>query len=306
MQNVFGKTLTGYLETLTGSKRRRTDTSCHTDPAPPTTPPPFVRENAFQMQTESYDGSQSNLSASTASPLSAPTSDDDDGVQTVYESKVALIPACSNSHGKVKGKDKLDPPRRCSLKILGCGKHPECGQGRITPSTAIEPLFRLTTGNAQHDLKRWLTTPNSRLCGGEAERTIAFVQDDRFTDTDLEILMAFVICEIQYEHAYVKGLIDYAQRFPYMLHLRGAQQADRDYIQMKPEHFYDVPRIGLEEDVVHAAIELDYLRSVAEYAGRNILIAKQKAATDGDWWEIAELERFGVIGRAKDESMLIA
>ena len=85
MQNVLGKTLTSYL----GLKRRRTDTSLRTDPAPPTTAPSSVRENAFQMQTESYDGSQSNLSSiSTTSEELTTTINDElgDELTMVYKS----------------------------------------------------------------------------------------------------------------------------------------------------------------------------------------------------------------------------
>ena len=223
--------------------------------------------------------------------------DDGDANVDVHEGKISLLPACINHHGKFKGKDNEGEPRRCERRARTCGDFILCDECIIVPSSEGKQDFRLTTSDPEHDLKRWLTTPNSRLEGHEASRTVQFLREQRFSYADLHEAMTFAIQEVMSEHEHIASLEECSQRVPYHLniHIPVATKANTAYFSMKPEHFDSVPLEGLEDDLVEAAKELDYLRAVADWLGKKILDAKVRAAKLGNWSEITELLRLGVI-----------
>ncbi|KAK3702030.1 hypothetical protein LTR37_015144 [Vermiconidia calcicola] len=158
------------------------------------------------------------------------------------------------------------------------------------------PLL-LETRDTRYDLRRWLKTPNSRLCGGEDDRDVDFLKGERFDYCDILECLLDAIAEICNEHTHIESLLSYAARSPYNWRFKQpvAERADPNYLTMEPEHFDGVPRSGLEDDLVDAALELDYLRGISEAIGARIFQGKIKAAKDGLWAETQGLLNCGVI-----------
>ena len=297
---VLGKKLAAYIENMTGSaKRDSTDTPLLTDAAAkPSTPGEEAGGMSLPNQEPTHEMNNEELLIDLTTSSSEQSSGDESvGENNVYMPTVALIPRCNNVHGKIKGKAREDQPR-LSKKARECGRFDHCDEGLLAPITARTPDFRLTTDNALHDLKRWLTTPNSRLGGCREQRSAEFLQSDHFTEQDLYNALIFAVDEIRYEHAHITSLVEYGGRYTYYIgssRTHVTREANKEYVDMQPAHFVDVPRDGLVKDVAEAAAELDYLREVADSIGYKIMDAKGRAARNGNRTEIAELLRLEVV-----------
>lgn len=282
-------------ESIDGSSASYRTTNNGSDTDPPSNL--ALMGNKEDRRDTHSPGTESTLMSPTISESSATMTDDDEETthSNVYESKIALYPACNPFCGKIKGKAKKGE-RRYSFRSTRCGSYEDCEQATLSPPTAVNKIT-LTTEDPLHDLKRWFTSPNSSLDGEKEPRSIDFLQREAFTDDHLRDAMLFAINEIQYEHAHIDSLFEYAARSPYNLNLQApaALDANASYFTMAPEHFDGVPRDGLEEDIVNAATELDYLKGVAESIGRKILEQKCRVAKLGNRTEQAELVRLEVV-----------
>ena len=242
-------------------------------------------------------GSAMKSQATTADLL---TTEDENNIvetQTVFQSSVALRPACYANHGGYKLKGREGGPRNYPLRAQCCCTFAVCNKAVVSPQSAGASYIRLETRDTRYDLRRWLKTPNSRLCGGEDDRDVDFLKGERFDYCDILECLLDAIAEICNEHTHIESLLSYAARSPYNWRFKQpvAERADPNYLTMEPEHFDGVPRSGLEDDLVDAALELDYLRGISEAIGERIFQGKIKAAKDGLWAETQGLLNCGLI-----------
>ncbi|KAK3722778.1 hypothetical protein LTR37_002350 [Vermiconidia calcicola] len=251
--------------------------------------------------TSQHDLLASAMSSEARRPHSFTTEDDNDIVenQAVFQASIALRPACYANHGghKLKGRD--GGPRNYPLRAQYCCTMAVCNKAVVSPQSAGASYIRLETRDSRYDLRRWLQTPNSRLCGGEDDRDVDFLKSERFDYCDVLECLLDAIDDIRNEHAHIESLLSYAARIPYSLHFKQpvAGRADPNYLTMEPEHFEGVPRSGLEDDLVDAALEIDYLKGISEAIGRKIFQGKIKAAKEGLWAETQALLKCGVISQ---------
>ena len=192
-------------------------------------------------------------------------------------------PAVDRSNRRFKGKARADQPRWLLFR--------EQAFNNASPED-----FRLQSADAVHDLRRWLISPNSRLDGSQMERNTGFLGNERFTINQLQDAMVFAIQEIRNEHDHIISLVEYGQRSPYNITFRFpiAPEADQRYFEMEPDDLIGAPREGLEEDLLLAAKEIDYLREVSEHSAKEILGRKKAVARFGNTAEIEALLRLGV------------
>ena len=226
------------------------------------------------------------------------TSDNETVNPNVIEANIALRPACYANHYGYKGKGRAGQNDKHFVHGSTCGVAKACYKAIIFPQQAVRPLYRLQTEDAEHDLKRWATNPNARHCGGEEHRSKQFLLNDRFTYDHILQALSYALEHIRYEHAHLASLVEYAKRRPYYVLLDHpiAPEAELKLLDLNIRDFHGAPKEGLVEDLVTAAIELDYLRLIAKETSERIVMEKMRRAKMGNRWEIEELLRLEEVG----------
>ena len=230
------------------------------------------------------------------------TDDDDDQPITMHEPTVALRPQCFKVHIGFKGKGRANDKVDRHLPWHTCGKYVACHEANFSPRSATPSYLRLRTNDPEHDIKRWITTPNESLNGGSEDRsTFGFLDDSRFTIPLLQSTLRFAIAECKYEHQKMAHLDDHGRRFPYRVNVKElpvAPEADPAYLNVPDEQDFThvTGREELLDMLVHAANELDYLRQMTERHAQRILKRKMTLARNGNAGEADLLVEQGFVG----------
>jgi hypothetical protein len=197
---------------------------------------------------------------------------------TFYDSSSHLLPACSNFYILTKGKNKAANSTygpgwgaKCSAR-----NGQDCNHGEIVGD--ITPALRCFPNESPLDeLKTWLYDPHTLPDGKTYTRSKSLLEQPRFSDAALKEVLFLAIDAIITFHAEIEGLARYAATAPYVLGLEDVvEEADFSYFEMRREHFEEVPRWGLEDDLLRAAVERDLLRETVEEVEGKIWKAREK------------------------------
>ena len=201
-----------------------------------------------------------------------------DAGMTSHESTCRLLPACSDFYKVTKGKGHAANSTYGPRWATSCAapNASDCNHGDLIGD--ITPTIRRFPHETPMDeLKTWLYSPHALPNGATYTRSTSFLSHPRFSDSDLKQVLFLAIAAILGLHGEIEGLASYASRPPYQLRLESeVKDADYGYFDMRREHFEDVPRWGVEEDLLKAAEEGDLLRDAVEEARGEIRKAKKR------------------------------
>lgn len=155
----------------------------------------------------------------------------------------------------------------------------------------------IDTYSAEYDLRAWLMASDRYLGGRQRDRTTEFLQQNSFSEVHLQRAIKYAIEEIRDELEHKDSLIAYGNRPPYCLDF----DYDDDTVEGHIADFDRKVKFGggrrkvLQQYLLRAAKDLDYLRHSFGQVTKTILHAKRSLAKEGDCWEIEHLLKLGVV-----------